>query len=190
MTHNPNFLQRVLEIEKHKNTDKFLLLSPRQSDMPAPIHWHDDPFFPFSKGIIQATHDVVVGYIFDFAAYLAHGAAGAVALERSMAYVPNQTIKILHGQFANPDYRGIVIPEAFHADAITIQNIADYPAFTTDEQLEAFLISNNVADVPIYHGEQLIWPNHTIMRVAGHSVLYAGYGEDYQTACREALTNL
>ncbi|MEO1441816.1 MAG: hypothetical protein AAFV33_15570, partial [Chloroflexota bacterium] len=81
-----DFSQKLARIQAKNGSDVLLLMRPLMSDMPAPMHYYDDPFFPFSKAIIGATRDVVCGYVFDFPAYLVHGAAGAVALERSMAF--------------------------------------------------------------------------------------------------------
>ena len=72
------------------------MLIPRLTKMPLPIQRYDDPFLPFGKAIIDATRDLVCAYVFDLAAYLALGAAGAVALERTIAYVGDDDVTVLH----------------------------------------------------------------------------------------------
>src|SRR5258706_10668068 len=95
-------------------------LIPLLNRLPFEIQRFDDPFLPFGKAVIDATADLVCAYVFHLGAYLALGAAGAVALERTMAYVPPNIVKILHGPFANKDYVRAAFDEAFGAHAVTL----------------------------------------------------------------------
>jgi hypothetical protein len=91
--------------------------------MPRALQRYDDPFFPFGKAVIDATHDLTCMYIFDLAAYLSQGASGAVALERTIAYVPPGILKILHGPFASADYVRAAFEEGFGTDAVTLSGV-------------------------------------------------------------------
>ncbi len=84
---------------------------------------HDDPFLPFGKAIIDATHDLCCAYVFDLAAYLSLGASGAIALERTIAYVPAPLIKILDGPFTRAEYVRVASESAFAVDAVTLATL-------------------------------------------------------------------
>lgn len=95
-------------------------IRPRLTAMPAPIARYDDPFQPFCRAIITATADLACAYVFDLGAFLALGAAGARALERSIPLVPKHIPAILHGPFVTPDYAQAAFEEALAADAVTL----------------------------------------------------------------------
>ena len=95
-------------------------LAPVLSRLPYPIQRYDEPLLPFGKAVIDATADLVCGYVFHLSAYLALGAAGAVAMERTIAYAPGSVLKILHGPFASPDYAPAAFENAFIVDAVTL----------------------------------------------------------------------
>ncbi len=58
------------------------------------LKW-DEPILPFNKSIIDATMDLVCAYKPNLGFYLQWGAAGIVALERTLAYIPNHIPVIL-----------------------------------------------------------------------------------------------
>lgn len=128
-----NFIERFKAVKTEKPLPVALFLSPSVIKMPVSMRRYDDPFLPFSKSIIQSTQDLVCGYIFDFTAYLAIGAAGAVALERSIAYVGDDCFTVLHGTFADESFYQLLDETAFNADALTIVN---------DDRLIEYAISN------------------------------------------------
>ena len=72
--------------------------------MPYPMQRYDDPFLPYGRAVIDATSDIACAYVFDLAAYLSIGASGAIALERTIAYVPSPSLTILHGMFTRAEY--------------------------------------------------------------------------------------
>ena len=121
------FSEKLQSAQARNRTAVALVIAPRMVEMPMPIQKFDDPFFPFSKAIIAATRDVVCAYMFDLACYLAHGAAGAVALERSIAYVGGDVPTILHAPFASPAYVEAAGVNAFNVDGVTIAE-PDYAA--------------------------------------------------------------
>ena len=101
-----SFSVRLRAAQAARDSDLALMLSPRLAQMPLPMQRYDDPFLPFGKAIIDATRDLVCAYVFDLAAYLALGAAGAVALERTIAYAgtDDATVTILHAPFVGAAY--------------------------------------------------------------------------------------
>jgi orotidine-5'-phosphate decarboxylase len=58
------------------------------------MQW-DDPILPFNKRIIEATADLVSAYKPNMGFYIQWGAAGLVALERTIAYIPDEIPVIL-----------------------------------------------------------------------------------------------
>jgi hypothetical protein len=188
------FDQHVANCINRTGNNLTLLLRPLMSEMPAPMHFHDDPFFPFSKAIIQATRHVVCGYVFDFPAYMAHGAAGARALERAIAYAGSDVVKILHGAFVGSDYIPMAYENALGADAVTLASFHDYTSFTTESNHGAFVITDKMDNVPdashsIFDNSQneFVLQNGTRLRLAGSDVLYSSFTDDYAQKCREAL---
>ncbi len=115
------FSERLAVIQQQKKTNLALMLAPRVPLMPMPIAKFDDPFLPFGKAIIDVTHDLVCAYLFDLASYLSIGAAGAVALERTIAYAKSESVlTIMHGLFPTADYIEACGAGGFGIDAATI----------------------------------------------------------------------
>ena len=148
--------------------------------MPLPMQRLDDPFLPFGKAIINATRDLVCAYVFDFAAYLAIGAAGAVALERTIAYAgTDQTaMTVLHGLFVGVGYVEAASDNAFNVDAVTLAQAADAAAY---QARGIGICLSPQTDTWEFLGTDLK------LRLAGESVLYAGRGEDFAEQVRGAL---
>jgi len=92
--------------------------------MPLPLQQVDDPVLPFAREIIDATKDLVCAFKPNLGFFLAEGAAGIIALERLIRYVPSNIPVILDAKFgdigstAEQYARGAF--EAFHADAVTL----------------------------------------------------------------------
>jgi len=92
--------------------------------MPLPLQQMDDPVLPFAREIIDATKDLVCAFKPNLGFFLAEGAAGIIALERLIRYVPPEIPVILDAKFgdigstAEQYARGAF--EAFHADAVTL----------------------------------------------------------------------
>jgi hypothetical protein len=179
-----NFQDKLHNIQTAKGTDRALLISPRLMKMPLPMQRFDDPFLPFGRAIISATQDFVCAYIFDLAAYLAIGAAGAVALERTIASVDEMTITILHGPFVGSGY--IEVAEAFSVDGLTLAHEDD----AADYQIAGFgilIVSEKFIDglLPV---DGTTDGNKTLrLTVFGENALYAGLGEDFAERVRAAL---
>ncbi|MBE7512212.1 MAG: hypothetical protein HS103_05275 [Anaerolineales bacterium] len=115
---------------------------PHPPTMPAALARYDDPFFPYGKAVIEATRDHVCAYVVHLSAYLAHGGAGAVALERTLAYVPAPLLRILHAPFATGEYVRAAFEDSFGAHAVTIAAgtpVEDIRPYLAEEQHGVFL---------------------------------------------------
>jgi orotidine-5'-phosphate decarboxylase len=60
---------------------------------------YDDPVLPFLKAIVDTTADLVCAYKPNLGFYLTLGAPGIIALERIIAYIPDNVPVILDGKF-------------------------------------------------------------------------------------------
>lgn len=114
-----------------QNSHLAIGLAPRLAMMPVDIARFDDPFLPFSRVIIEQTADLVCAYVLDLGAYLSCGAAGAVALERTIALIPRQLPTILHGPFISPNFAEAAFRSNFAIDAVTL-------AAESQELIEAY----------------------------------------------------
>src|SRR5690606_27503216 len=97
---NDLFFKKLRNAVQSRSSTTLVLLSPAFEKMPLPMQRYDEPFLPFGKAIIDATHDLVAGYVFDLEAYLIPGAAGMIALERTISYLPSDLIEVLPGAFS------------------------------------------------------------------------------------------
>lgn len=122
-----------------------LYIAPKIERMPAAFQRHDDPFLPYMRSVFQATQYLVCVYIFDFSDYLALGAAGIIALERSIALTLETHITILDARFATGNFSRVWDESAFGCDAVTITAEAPQPAFQTRSDRQAFTISDSEA---------------------------------------------
>lgn len=192
---------KLASAQAERQSDCALFLSPVVARMPLPIAKYDDPFLPFGKAIIGATRDLVCAYAFDLAAYLALGAAGAVALERTIAYAgaDGQTVTILHAPFASAAYAEAASDRAFNVDAVTITRVEVASAYTRETGSGAFVVSDatQLPSLPAHTGHFLIDKHEFTLadadqpvlrvRLLGSDVLYAGSREDFETQVRAAV---
>jgi hypothetical protein len=126
------FVPKLQQVIESRQSKIILLLSPVLEQMPLPVQRYDEPLLPFGKAIIDATRDVICGYAFDMEAYLVPGAAGMIALERTINYVPDEMITILHGTFFTSSALSIMSTTGFNVDAVTIGN----PALTEQQSVD------------------------------------------------------
>ena len=169
-----------------------LRLNPQLTMLPLPIGRFDEPFFPLGKTVIQATHKRVSAYLFDFAAYLALGAAGVIALERTIAYANSlDRVTILDGPFSGSAYRVMLDELSFNLDAVTLADAADLPAYSGLGHGAAFVNMPGTDEQPVpddaglYYRDQnaLVLPDTegepVRFSVAGDDVVYADRGYDF-----------
>ncbi len=131
------YLDRLENTIRERSTHAGIVLAPRVSEMPLEIARYDDPFLPYSKAVIEAVRDRICVVVFDMAAFLAIGAAGAVALERAIAFARSDgaTSAVLHMPCATEAFAPAMSDAAFAVDAVTVM----------DERLSAAYAALNVA---------------------------------------------
>lgn len=191
-----NFVEKIETAEKETESNLALFFNPRLELLPLAAARFDDPFLPFGKAIINATKDLVCAYVFDLAAYLSLGAAGAVALERSIRFVPDNRVSILHGAFSNDGFSAMADITGLGVNAITITDKAFLRTYLDNPPFAAFLVKHGSVDasqVPDEGGiywldEQILMLNtETQLRLTDNSVLFAGQYDDYAELTRKAL---
>lgn len=186
-----------LSIQGSKGSNLALWLAPRLSQLPLPIQRYDDPFLPFGKAVINATSELVAAYVFDLAAYLALGAAGAVALERTIAYVAGRAVTILHGPFVGDQYLPISDETAFNVDAVTLASPADFAAYTLRPERGAFVVQPIFAIEEIAFVRGLYKPDNQIfvwddveLRSVDAAVYQDLHGDDFEERVRFRLAQM
>lgn len=100
-------------------------LDPQPEHLPVEaIHRWDEPLLPFNRAIIDATVDLVCAYKPNLGFYLQWGAAGVIALERTIAYIPDHIPVILDAKIGDIGHtqaawgRGLF--DTWQVDAITV----------------------------------------------------------------------
>lgn len=198
-----HFAEKLSSAQQRTGSTLALLLAPRLDRLPLTIQQFDDPFLPFAKAIIDATRDLVCAYVFDFAAYLAPGASGAVALERTIRYAGGETVTILHGPFAGASYHVLLDETSFGVDALTLTDGLDLDSYLQRPDRSAFIVRSGYersVDAPGTGG--FFWMEDGLfklmgvdgepleIRLIGEEALYAGMGEDFAQQTRAALEKL
>lgn len=193
-----DFTDKIQRMKVTKGTDTALMISPQMVKMPLPMKRHDDPFLPFSKEIIRATQDLMVAYVFDMAAYLRLGAAGAIALERTISYAIDDSVLILHGPFAGAAFAEISDENAFAADAVTIASYDDAATYLQRSDRGAFVLSTadklpkaqpglGIFNLQSRKLTLQLGDNTITLRLFGDEIVYASSSEAYGPDARTAL---
>ena len=90
-----SYLQKLRAAQQKNNSWLCIGLDPDPRRLRTEgLKW-DEPVFPFNKAIIEATADLVCAYKPNLGFYLQWGAAGVIALERTIAYIPDDIPVIL-----------------------------------------------------------------------------------------------
>ena len=166
-------------------------LAPRVIALPAPIQKFDDPFLPYCRTVFAATLDLVAGYIFDLAAFLALGAAGAIALERACAILAAtpEALCVVHGPFARAEYASFVGEGGLCADGATVTS-ADVKSAFLSEGVAALVTPSPDDDI----GDSLDFElgratvAGTTFRVADPGYLERFMRDNFADALRAAVT--
>ncbi len=197
-----NFVDKIEETQQKNRSQLALLISPKLHQMPLPIQRYDDPFLPFSKSVINASQDLVCTYLFDFPAYLTLGAAGAVALERSIAYVRHRVPTILHGNFASTSYSDIVGETGFHVDGVTVAFDHLLSHYLNNPPFAGFIVKEGKVKTGalLAQGGHLWTERETLsyhsggvmtyIRVLGDSVIYGDSGNNFADDIHQQLEKL
>ncbi len=128
------FVSKLARIQREKGTKVGLLLRPQVTTLPLPMLRYDDPFLPYSRSLIDALRDHLCACVFDLAAYMALGAAGIVALERSIAAARagDDLVTVLHGPFASSEFAPACGADAFSVDGVTVTDVHLIDAFAVE----------------------------------------------------------
>jgi orotidine-5'-phosphate decarboxylase len=90
-----DYLEKLLAAQQRNHSWLCIGLDPQPDRLPAPAQKWDEPLLPFNKAIIDATADLVCAYKPNLGFYLQWGAAGVIALERTILYIPDEIPIIL-----------------------------------------------------------------------------------------------
>lgn len=191
------FLNKLAALREERRSNIALFLNPRLENLPLSIARFDDPFLPYGKEIIRASQDLVVAYVFDFASYLALGAAGAVALERTIRYA-GDSLSILHAPFASDGYSAMADITGLGVDALTVTSEsllkpylekAPHAAFSTESghiPSEGGLFSLSEGSIRYFDVEG----QERALRLTDDALLFASKREDYLELLRQGLEKM
>jgi orotidine-5'-phosphate decarboxylase len=118
-----SFIEKLQTAQATNDSWVCVGLDPVLERMPGPMLKYDDPFLPFLKTIVDATADLVCAYKPNLGFFLTLGAAGVIALERIIAYIPDEIPVILDGKFNDIGHTARVYAqgafEALGVDGVT-----------------------------------------------------------------------
>lgn len=83
-----NYLAKLRAAQEKNDSWLCVGLDPQPDRLPVQALKWDEPVLPFNKAIIEATADLVCAYKPNLGFYLQWGAAGMIALERTVAFIP------------------------------------------------------------------------------------------------------
>lgn len=90
------FLEKLRQAQDKNNSWLCIGLDPQPDKLPLQAtHQWDEPVLPFCQAIIEATADIACAFKPNLGFFLQWGAAGVIALERAIAYVPDHIPVIL-----------------------------------------------------------------------------------------------
>ncbi|MCA9909226.1 MAG: hypothetical protein KC519_11300 [Anaerolineae bacterium] len=193
------FSSRLRTILANKTPARGIWLSPRLAALPLPILRYDDPFLPFGKDSISATRDLACVYVFDLAAYMALGAPGVVALERTIHYANagGDVLTVLHGPLASACYLTACGETAFAVAGVTVSDPALVDVYAAQHEAGVFVVG-----VPEWGGSRLVITGEAtqltvvaqdqqiVIPLGGDAVVYASRGEDFALAARARLLEM
>ncbi len=118
------YLDKLAAAQQANNSWLCLGLDPQPDRMPVEALKWDEPILPFNRRIIDATADLVCAYKPNLGFYLQWGAAGVIALERTIAAIPAHIPIILDAKIGDIGHtqaawgRGLF--DEWGVDAITV----------------------------------------------------------------------
>ncbi|MCP4419459.1 MAG: orotidine-5'-phosphate decarboxylase [Chloroflexi bacterium] len=84
-----SYLEKLKAIQDKNNSWLCIGLDPSLERLRVDFRKWDEPILPYNRAIIDATADLVCAYKPNLGFYLQWGAAGIIALERTIAYIPS-----------------------------------------------------------------------------------------------------
>jgi orotidine-5'-phosphate decarboxylase len=119
-----SLVEKLQAAQSRNNSWVCVGLDPVLERMPGPMLSYDDPFLPFLKAIVDATADLVCAFKPNLGFFLAMGASGVIALERIVAYIPDEIPVILDAKHNDIGHTAAAYAQgAFDAlgvDAVTV----------------------------------------------------------------------
>ncbi len=119
-----SYLDKLKAAQERNNSWLCVGLDPDIDRLRVDVLKWDEPILPFNKAIIDATADLVCAYKPNLGFYLQWGAAGVIALERTIAYIPKHIPVILDcktgdiGHTQGAWARGLM--DEWDVDAVTV----------------------------------------------------------------------
>ena len=83
-----SYLEKLKTVQAQNNSWLCIGLDPVLARLRVDFRKWDEPILPYNRAIIDATADLVCAYKPNLGFYLQWGAAGVIALERTIAYIP------------------------------------------------------------------------------------------------------
>lgn len=188
-----------MKLSRFINVKYMLFIRPQMDKLPISIQRFDDPFFPFTRSIVDATQEAVCGYIFDLSGYLSIGAAGAVALERSIAYVQatKTLLTILHSPIWGSGFATGMSKLGFDVDGVTLLRSEDAQAYMNVGVQPLIQVSSNLANghsswsPSETYGVDSIWTvsatKHEFISVFSEKTLYRSRGDDFAKVTADGI---
>lgn len=188
-------IDKLRAIQQVNRSDLAVVIAPRIEKMPLLIQRFDEPFFPLGKAIINATQNRVAAYVFDLPAYMALGAAGMIALERTIDYVGRDIVTVLDGAFGREAFAVVWDENAFGVDAVTLAvGHTAAGAYIARPDRIAF---ETVSGTPDTRGTATWWHEQGVftvgglrLRVVDEGQVYADRGERFSDALRSRIESL
>lgn len=185
------FIEKLRESQRRTGGNWALSVSPKIEHLPLAIQRFDDPYLPYMRAIYQATHDIVSLYMLDFGAYLALGAAGAVALERSIDLAGLERVVVLDGAFASDRYAQVWDELAYGCDGVTLADGRYATAYEGRDDRAAFVMTDGIPDErtkPTYWtGARMLGIDTLRVRVLPEDVLLRARSLDFEVTLREKV---
>ena len=129
MTH-----QQLFEQITEKRSFLLVGLDTELAKLPAEYQAMEDPIYEYNKMIIDATHDLCVGYKLNTAFYEAHGAQGWESMRKTLEYIPSGLFKLADAKRGDIGNTSRMYAEAFFktlsCDAITLSPYMGHDSVT------------------------------------------------------------
>lgn len=119
-----SYLEKLKAVQDQNNSWLCVGLDPTPERLRVDFRKWDEPILPYNRAIIDATADLVCAYKPNLGFYLQWGAAGVIALERTIAYIPRHIPIILDCKTGDIGHTQAAwangLFDAWQVDAVTI----------------------------------------------------------------------
>ena len=119
-----DYLEKLKSVQAQNNSWLCIGLDPVLERLRVDFRKWDEPILPYNQAIIDATADLVCAYKPNLGFYLQWGAAGVIALERTIAYIPRHIPIVLDCKTGDIGHTqaawGYGLFEEWQVDAVTV----------------------------------------------------------------------